>query len=52
MSATQRLRTVVFYLLLSASAFVWGTASLVIAPLLPFRQRYRIIVQSWCRLAI
>lgn len=52
MSATQRLKTVVFYLLLSATAFLWGTASLVVAPLLPFRQRYRVIVQSWCRLAV
>ena len=52
MSATQRLRTVLFYLLLSTSSLVWGTLSLFVAPLLPFHLRYRAIVQPWCRLAV
>lgn len=37
MSTVQAIRTVLFYLLLSASAFVWGTLSFFIAPILPFR---------------
>ena len=52
MSTVQAIRTVLFYLLLSASAFVWGTLSFFIAPILPFRARYRFVVQNWCRFAI
>ena len=47
MSTVQAIRTVLFYLLLSASAFVWGTLSFFIAPILPFRARYRFVVQNW-----
>ncbi|SDI58030.1 lysophospholipid acyltransferase family protein [Pseudomonas panipatensis] len=52
MSTVQAIRTTLFYLLLSFSAFVWGTLSLFIAPLLPFRARYRFVVQRWCRFAV
>ncbi|SDJ70102.1 1-acyl-sn-glycerol-3-phosphate acyltransferase [Pseudomonas delhiensis] len=52
MSTVQAIRTVLFYLLLSASAFLWGTLSLLIAPFLPFRARYRFVVQRWCRFAV
>ena len=52
MSTVQATRTVIFYLLLSLSAFLWGTLSLLIAPLLPFSARYRFVVQRWCRFAV
>ncbi|WP_041711631.1 lysophospholipid acyltransferase family protein [Pseudomonas sp. ATCC 13867] len=48
----QAIRTVLFYLLLSFSAFVWGTLSLLIAPFLPFRARYLFIAQAWCKFAV
>ncbi len=51
MSTVQAIRTVLFYLLLSASAFVWGTLSFFIAPILPFRARYRFVVPSATRCA-
>src|SRR5690554_7082333 len=52
MSPIQRLRTFLFYLLLSSSSFVWGIFSILVAPLLPFHLRYRVIVQPWCRMAV
>ena len=52
MSIVQAIRTVLFYLLLSSSAFVWGTLSLLIAPFLPYRARYRFIAQAWCKFAV
>lgn len=52
MSTVQALRTVLFYLLLSSSAFLWCTLCMFIAPLLPFRARYRLVNQTWCRCAI
>ena len=52
MTPVQRLKTVLFYLLLSASAFVWGTLNLLVAPFLPFAARYRFVVQRWCRFAV
>lgn len=52
MSTVQAIRTVLFYLLLSSSAFVWGTLSLLIAPFLPFRARYRFVAQAWCKFAV
>lgn len=51
MSSLQVLRTVLFYLLLSSSSFCWCILSVFIAPLLPFRARYRFVIQTWCRLA-
>lgn len=52
MSTVQAIRTLFFYLLLSASAFLWGTLSLLVAPFLPFQARYRFVVQRWCRFAV
>jgi 1-acyl-sn-glycerol-3-phosphate acyltransferase len=51
MSTVQTLRTCLFYFLLSASAFLWCTLSVFVAPFLPFRARYRFVVQNWCRCA-
>ncbi|BCD85604.1 lysophosphatidic acid acyltransferase [Pseudomonas solani] len=51
MTTVQAIRTFFFYLLLSSSAFVWGTLSFFIAPFLPFRARYRFVVWRWCRFA-
>jgi 1-acyl-sn-glycerol-3-phosphate acyltransferase len=52
MTLVQRLKTVLFYLVLSASAFLWGTLNLLVAPFLPFSARYRFVVQRWCRFAV
>lgn len=52
MTATQAIRTFLFYLLLSSSAFLWGTLSLFVAPFLPFATRYRFVIQTWCRFAV
>lgn len=52
MTTVQAIRTVLFYLLLSSSAFVWGTISFLVAPFLPFRARYRFVIWRWCRFAV
>ncbi|AOE82559.1 lysophospholipid acyltransferase family protein [Pseudomonas sp. TCU-HL1] len=52
MTTVQAIRTFLFYLLLSLSAFIWGTLSLFFAPFMPFRMRYRFIVWRWCRFAV
>lgn len=52
MTATQAIRTFLFYLLLSSSAFLWGTLSFFVAPFLPLHRRYRFVVQTWCRFAV
>ncbi|HBX56481.1 lysophospholipid acyltransferase family protein [Pseudomonas sp. UBA2684] len=52
MSTVQALRTFLFYLLLSASAFIWCILSVFVAPFLPFRARYRFVIQNWCRCAV
>ena len=52
MSTLQPFRTVLFYLLLSASACFWCILSVFVAPFLPFRARYRFVVQTWCRCAV
>lgn len=52
MSIVQTLRTIVFYILLASSSLIWCTISVFIAPLLPFRARYRFINQAWCRCAV
>ena len=41
-----------FYFLLAFTAFVWCLVSLVFAPFMAFRARYRFVVQNWCRCAI
>jgi len=51
MSTVQTLRTFLFYLLLASSSFFWCILSVFIAPFLPFRARYRFVVQTWCRCA-
>ncbi|MGV8268305.1 lysophospholipid acyltransferase family protein, partial [Pseudomonas aeruginosa] len=52
MSTVQAIRTVLFYLLPSASASAPRTLSSFIAPTLPFRARYCFVVQIWCRFAL
>lgn len=52
MSALMALRVTLFYLLLSASAAIWGLLMLVIAPFLPFRTRYKVVLEWWCQFAI
>ncbi|WP_252272345.1 lysophospholipid acyltransferase family protein [Pseudomonas subflava] len=51
MTTVQAIRTFVFYLLLSSSSFFWCILCVFIAPFLPFRSRYRLVVQAWCRCA-
>ncbi|MBL4609251.1 lysophospholipid acyltransferase family protein [Halopseudomonas sp.] len=46
------LRVVLFYLLLASSAGIWGLLMLLVAPWLPYRWRYTLIVGWWSRLAI
>ncbi|WP_417781094.1 lysophospholipid acyltransferase family protein [Stutzerimonas xanthomarina] len=52
MSVLLPLRIVLFYLLLSFTAFAWCLVSLVFAPFMSFRTRYRFVVQTWCRSAV
>jgi 1-acyl-sn-glycerol-3-phosphate acyltransferase len=52
MSTVQTFKTVLFYLLLAFSACFWCTLSVFVAPFLPFRARYRFVVQNWCRCAV
>ncbi len=52
MKALYSLRIVLFYLLLGFTAFAWCLVSLVAAPFMGFRARYRFVVQTWCRSAV
>lgn len=52
MNALLPLRVVLFYLLLALTAFVWCLISLVFAPFMSFRKRYRFVIQTWCRSAV
>jgi 1-acyl-sn-glycerol-3-phosphate acyltransferase len=52
MSIVQAGKTFLFYLLLALSALLWCSLSMLIAPFLPFRQRYRFINVNWCRFAV
>lgn len=52
MNALLPLRIVLFYLLLALTAFVWCLISLVFAPFMSFRKRYRFVIQTWCRSAV
>ncbi|WP_312571517.1 lysophospholipid acyltransferase family protein [Stutzerimonas balearica] len=52
MSALYPFRIVLFYTLLALSAFVWCLISVVCAPLMSFRGRYRFVVRAWCRCAV
>jgi 1-acyl-sn-glycerol-3-phosphate acyltransferase len=51
MTTVQAIRTFFFYLLLSSSSFFWCILCVFVAPLLPFRARYRFVIQAWCRCA-
>ncbi|SIP88705.1 1-acyl-sn-glycerol-3-phosphate acyltransferase [Aquipseudomonas alcaligenes] len=51
MTTVQAIRTFFFYLLLSSSSFFWCILCVFIAPFLPFRARYRLVIQAWCRCA-
>ncbi|MDD0844845.1 lysophospholipid acyltransferase family protein [Pseudomonas sp. Gutcm_11s] len=51
MTTVQAIRTFFFYLLLSSSSFFWCILCVFIAPFLPFRARYRLVVQAWCSCA-
>lgn len=52
MNALLPVRILLFYLLLAFTAFAWCLVSLVFAPFMPFRKRYRFVVQTWCRSAV
>lgn len=52
MNALLPFRVVLFYLLLALTAFVWCLISLVFAPFMSFRKRYRFVIQTWCRSAV
>ncbi|MBD9483313.1 1-acyl-sn-glycerol-3-phosphate acyltransferase [Pseudomonas sp. PDM14] len=51
MTTVQAIRTFFFYLLLSSSSFFWCILCVFVAPFLPFRARYRFVIQTWCRSA-
>ena len=46
------LRVVVFYLILSTSAVLWAVPMLLIGPFMPYRLRFKVILEWWCRMAI
>lgn len=48
----QILRTVIFYLLLSASVLVWGTICLVVFLFIPYSWLMKGFIQPWCRFCI
>ncbi len=52
MSLLQRLRTVLFYLLLSSSSLIWCIFAIGLVPFISFERRYHLAIRSWCRLAI
>jgi len=52
MSVLLPVRIALFYLLLAFTAFVWCLVSLIVAPFMSFRTRYRFVVQTWCRSAV
>ncbi|MEN2506813.1 lysophospholipid acyltransferase family protein [Stutzerimonas stutzeri] len=52
MSVLLPVRIALFYLLLAFTAFAWCLVSLVCAPFMSFRTRYRFVVQTWCRSAV
>jgi 1-acyl-sn-glycerol-3-phosphate acyltransferase len=52
MSLLMPLRVVLFYLLLAGSALVWGVLMLLLAPMLSYQWRYKLIVGVWSRLAV
>jgi len=53
MTALQRIKMVLFYLVLSLSSLVWSLVGLACWPLLGnFKRRWRFVIQGWCRFAV
>lgn len=52
MSLLMPLRVILFYALLASSALIWGVLMLLLAPMLSYQWRYRLIVGVWSRLAV
>ena len=52
MSVLMALRVTLFYLLLSTSAVLWAVPMLIIGLFLPYRLRFTLVLQCWCRMAI
>ncbi|MCQ4298794.1 lysophospholipid acyltransferase family protein [Pseudomonas songnenensis] len=52
MSLLLPVRIALFYFMLAFTAFAWCLVSLVFAPFMAFRARYRFVVQNWCRCAV
>lgn len=52
MSPLLPVRIALFYFMLAFTAFAWCLVSLVFAPFMAFRARYRFVVQNWCRCAV
>lgn len=52
MPVLMALRVTLFYLLLSTSAVIWGLLMLLIGPFLPYRTRFKVVLEWWCRMAI
>lgn len=52
MSIVQRLRVVLFYLLLSLSALLWCVLTIWLTPFVSFKTRYKMVIQIWCRCAV
>lgn len=52
LSFLQLLRTLIFYLLLSASVLVWGIVCLVVFLFIPYSWLMKGFIQPWCRFVI
>jgi len=53
MTALQRIKMVVFYLVLSLSSLIWSLVGLICAPFMrDFKTRWRFVIQNWCRFAV
>src|SRR5690554_7215220 len=52
MSVFMGLRVILFYLLLSTSAVLWAIPMILIGAFLPYRLRFKLVLQCWCRLAV
>jgi len=53
MTVLQRIKIVLFYLVLSLSSLVWSLVGLICAPFMrDFKTRWRFVIQNWCRFAV
>ncbi len=52
MSVMKYFRILLYYVLLALTTVSWCLASLLFAPLLGYRARYRLVAQSWCRCSV